>query len=289
VPVTATGRRHRRRQETIEEILGIAAQIMAEQGVAGLSVGEIARRMGIRPPSVYVYFPSKHALYDALFARGARLLLAAMQAVNAALPARPGTLEEILLPGAQAFVRWPAEHRACAQLLFWRPVPGFTPSPQACQPAIALAELARDRFEGLQDAGLLRADVPAGQAERDWTILVCGVVSQQLSSAPQQPFGDGRAAAAVPGLVSMFAGYYSPARRRRKQAAAGRIADQIRHAQQETCAAPAHARSCPGPRGGHARHLEPDQGPRRKRRCTSRPPRRGSGAARRTNPPRSGA
>jgi hypothetical protein len=30
-----------RRQETIEEILDIAAQIMAEQGVAGLSVGEM--------------------------------------------------------------------------------------------------------------------------------------------------------------------------------------------------------------------------------------------------------
>ena len=61
-PVTAADRRHRRRQEAIEEILGIMAKIMAEEGVAGLSVGEIARRMGIRPPSVFVYFPSKHAL-----------------------------------------------------------------------------------------------------------------------------------------------------------------------------------------------------------------------------------
>jgi AcrR family transcriptional regulator len=210
VPVTAPDRRHRRRQETIEEILDIAAQIMAEQGVAGLSVGEIARRMGIRPPSVYDYFPSNHALYDALFARGARLLLQAMHAVNAALPARPGTLEEILLPGAQAFVRWSVDHGAYSQLLFWRPVPGFTPSPEAYQPAVELVELARDRFEGLQDAGLLRADVPVGQVERDWSILVSGVVSQQLSNAPQQPFGEGRFTAAVPGLVSMFAGYYSP-------------------------------------------------------------------------------
>jgi DNA-binding CsgD family transcriptional regulator len=72
-PVAATDRRHRRRQQTIEEILDIAVQIMAEQGVAGLSVGEIARRMGIRPPSVYVYFPSKHALYDAPAPRGAVL------------------------------------------------------------------------------------------------------------------------------------------------------------------------------------------------------------------------
>ena len=209
-PVTTADRRHRRRQETIEEILDIAVQIMAEQGVAGLSVGEIARRMGIRPPSVYVYFPSKHALYDALFARGARRLLEAMQAVNAALPARPTTVEEVLLPGAQAFVRWSLEHGAYAQLLFWRPVPGFTPSPEAYQPALALAELARDRLKGLQDAGLLRADVPVDQIERDWTILVSGVVSQQLSNAPHQPFGEARFTAAVPGLVSMFAGYYSP-------------------------------------------------------------------------------
>ncbi|MGE5287357.1 MAG: TetR/AcrR family transcriptional regulator [Micromonosporaceae bacterium] len=209
-PVTTADRRYRRRQETIEEILDIAAQIMAEQGVAGLSVGEIARRIGIRPPSVYVYFPSKHALYDALFARGARLLLQTMQAVNAALSARPATLEEILLPGAQAFVRWSVEHGAYSQLLFWRPVPGFTPSPEAYQPAIALVELTRDRLKGLQDAGLLRADVPVEQAERDWTILLSGVVSQQLSNAPQQAFGDGRFTAAVPALVSMFAGYYSP-------------------------------------------------------------------------------
>jgi len=209
-PVAATDRRHRRRQETIEEILDIAVQIMAEQGVAGLSVGEIARRMGIRPPSVYVYFPSKHAVYDALFARGARLLLAAMQEVFAALPARPTTLEEILLPAAQAFVRWSVEHAAYSQLLFWRPVPGFTPSPEAYQAAIELIKLGRHRLKALQDAGLLRAEVSIEQIERDWTILLSGVVSQQLSNAPQQAFDEGHFTAAIPGLIAMFAGHYSP-------------------------------------------------------------------------------
>jgi AcrR family transcriptional regulator len=208
-PVVATDRRHRRRQETIEEILDIAVQIMAEQGVAGLSVGEIARRMGIRPPSVYVYFPSKHALYDALFARGARLLLAAMHEAFAALPARPATLEEILLPSSRAFVRWSLENAAYSQLLFWRPVPGFTPSPEAYQAAIELIEPARDRLRGLQDAGLLRAEVSIEQMERDWTILLAGVFSQQLSNAPQQAFDEGRFTAAIPEQMAMFAGYYS--------------------------------------------------------------------------------
>jgi len=208
-PVTAVDRRHRRRQETIEEVLDIAAQIMSEQGVAGLSIGEIARRMNIRPPSLYVYFPSKHALYDALFARGARLLLEAMKEADAALPAHAQRLEEILLPAAQGFVRWSIEHAAYSQLLFWRPVPGFAPSPDAYQPAIGLVELARARFAALQDEGLVRADVPAGQIERDWTILVSGVVSQQLSNAPHETFEDGRFTAALPELLSMFARHYS--------------------------------------------------------------------------------
>src|SRR6266704_2204374 len=208
-PVTAVDRRQRRRQETIEEVLGLATQIMAEQGVAGLSIGEIARRMGIRPPSLYVYFPSKHALYDALFARGARLLLEAMEAMFAALPAQPTTLQEILLPAAQAFVRWSVEHAAYSQLLFWRPVPGFTPSPQAYQAAIELIELGRDRLKALQDAGLLRAEAPIEQIERDWTILLSGIVSQQLSNAPQQAFDEGHFTAAIPELIAMFAGHYS--------------------------------------------------------------------------------
>jgi AcrR family transcriptional regulator len=208
VPV---GRRQRRRQETIEEVLGIAAEIMAEQGAAGLSIGEIARRMGIRPPSLYVYFPSKDALYDALFARGAQAVLAAMEASFAAHPvASASTLEESLLEHAETFVGWSLRHAPYAQLLFWRPVPGFTPSPQAYEAAVRLLGLAEERFAQLQRRGLVRADVPAGQLLRDWTIVIAGVVSQQLSNAPREGFAEGRFTAALPGLVSMFARYYRP-------------------------------------------------------------------------------
>ena len=209
--VVPVDRRRRRREETIEEVLGIAAEIMAEQGVAGLSVGEIARRMGIRPPSLYVYFPSKHALYDALFARGAQSVLAAMEASFAAHPvASASTLEEILLDRGKAFVRWSMRHAAYAQLLFWRPVPGFTPSPEAYEPAVRLVGLGEEQFAQLQRRGLMRADVPAGQILRDWTILISGVISQQLSNAPQESFEEGRFTAALPGLVSMFARHYEP-------------------------------------------------------------------------------
>jgi len=149
--------------------------------------------------------------YDALFARGAQSVLAAMEAAAAAHPvASASTLEQILLDQAEVFVRWSLQHAPYAQLLFWRPVPGFTPSPQAYEPAVRMVELAEKQFAQLQRRGLLRADLPAGQILRDWSILLSGVVSQQLSNAPQESFEQGRFTAALPGLVAMFARYYEP-------------------------------------------------------------------------------
>src|SRR5215475_3338784 len=89
-------RRLLHRQQTIEEALDIAVAIMGEVGVGGLSMSEIARRLGIRQPSLYKYFPSLHAVYDALFARGLAHSYAAVRAAIDPLPAgvariRPGS------------------------------------------------------------------------------------------------------------------------------------------------------------------------------------------------------
>jgi AcrR family transcriptional regulator len=206
-PATTLDRRQRRRQETIAEVVDVAAEIMAEQGVVGLSVGEVARRMGIRPPSLYVYFPSKHALYDALFARGAQEVLDHVRSDDAGgSEGRP--LDEVLLHVAETFVGWSVEHPAYTALLFWRPVPGFAPSAEAYAPAVELVELTRARFADLQDRGLLRADAGIDEVQRDWTVLISGVISQQLSNAPGEPLAEGRFTSALPTLVAMFARHY---------------------------------------------------------------------------------
>jgi AcrR family transcriptional regulator len=201
-------RRQRRRLETIEEVLDIAAEIMAEQGVAGLSVGEVARRMGIRPPSLYVYFPSKNALYDALFERGARLVLDHVRAEDDAFADEAHTLDEVLLHAAQTFVTWSIEHPAYTQLLFWRPVPGFTPTEAAYAPAVELVGWSTARLTEMQARGLLRTDVDIADVQRDWTVLISGVISQQLSNAPDEPVSSGRFTSALPGLVEMFVRHY---------------------------------------------------------------------------------
>ena len=213
-PATTLDRRQRRRQETIAEVVEVAAEIMAEQGVVGLSVGEVARRMGIRPPSLYVYFPSKHALYDALFARGAQEVLDHVRSDDAALAegrSDDRTLDEVLLHVAETFVGWSVEHPAYTALLFWRPVPGFAPSAEAYAPAVELIELTRARFADLQERGLLRPDAALDDVQRDWTVLLSGVISQQLSNAPGEPLAEGRFTSALPALVSMFARHYGAA------------------------------------------------------------------------------
>ncbi len=201
-------RRQRRRLETMEEVLDHAAAIMAEEGVAGLSVGEVARRMGIRPPSLYVYFASKNALYDALFERGARMILDRFRTEVAALDVEGRSLAEVLLESATSFVGWSIEHPAYTQLLFWRPVPGFTPSAEAYAPAVELVALSHRVFSTLQQHGLIRADADIDHVQRDFTVLTAGVVSQQMSNAPGDTLATGRFTAGLPDLVAMFARHY---------------------------------------------------------------------------------
>ncbi len=101
--------------------------VMTEDGVNGLSLSE-ARRLGVKPPSLYKYFPSLMAIYDALFLEGQRenleVMRAAMQKSEPGLPA--------LVAGRTASGQWGLDNRAVAELLFWRPVPSFHPSPARC-------------------------------------------------------------------------------------------------------------------------------------------------------------
>ena len=205
--VERTDRRHRRRQETISEVLNVALQVMAEQGVAGLSLGEVARRMGIRPPSLYVYFDSKNALYDAIFARGWGALGTVMEPI---VDSVDGDVRAYLLRNAEAFVRWSVEHPTYSQLMFWRPVPGYEPSPEAYEPAVRLMERGRTALAALRDRGALRADADVDELVRVWTMVISGVVSQQLANAPTERFEDGRFTTLLPQVVEMYLRFYTP-------------------------------------------------------------------------------
>ena len=206
-------RRARRRQETIAEILAIAEAVMTEEGVNGLSLSEVARRLGVKPPSIYKYFDSIMGIYDALFERGQRTNLEVMLA--AMKGAEPGLVA--LAAGLEASGRWCLDHPATAQLLFWRPVPSFEPTPAAMAPSIEMVQLQRRALADAVAANQLGPGADSDEALFVTSVFVSGVIGQAMANEPGVPWGQGLFSPLLPKLLPLLATLYppEPARRRR--------------------------------------------------------------------------
>ena len=104
---------------------------MDEEGLAGLSLRDLARRAGITTPTVYAYFESKNAIYDAMFGQAATEFAERM-----AEPIDGDDPRDVLAAYARRFVEFCTGYPARYQLLFQRTLPGFEPSPESYAPAI---------------------------------------------------------------------------------------------------------------------------------------------------------
>ncbi len=203
---TVPDRRARRRQETIDEILAIAQEIMSEDGVNGLSLAEVARRLGVQPPSIYKYFPSLMAIYDELFRRGQTENLEVMrQAIDAGEPGMAA-----ITAGLEASGRWLLAHRALGQLLFWRPVPKFEPSPDALAPSIEMVAIQRAQLTNAVAKGEVGPEADSDEAIYLISTLITGVLSQAMANEPDLAWGEGRFTPVFPKLMSLFTAAYPP-------------------------------------------------------------------------------
>lgn len=166
--MTAPDRRATRHAATRQEILAAAWDLARRDGLGGWSLRDLATAVGMRAPSLYVYFDSKNAVYDALFAQGYSSLLARVGAVPD---------EEVSLrTAAHLFFDFCVEEPARHALLFLRTVPGFEPSPDSYR-------LAQDALQRLGE--LLAASGAADPAAVDlWTALCTGLATQQISNDP---------------------------------------------------------------------------------------------------------
>jgi AcrR family transcriptional regulator len=189
-------RRARRHAATRQEILDATWELARERGLMGWSLREVAEAVGMRAPSLYGYFASKDAIYDAMFAQGNEQLLAAFD--DASLSDDPlERLRQIAHGFFGFYVSDPARH----QLLFLRVIPDFVPS----EGSYAVARRALDRLhEALAEIGIDR------QESVDlWTALLAGLASQQASNDP----GGDRWARLIDRSVEIFFASESPAHR----------------------------------------------------------------------------
>lgn len=195
-----------RRAAVLEEILEHAVAVMSEQGVGALSLSEVARRMGMRTPSLYKHVASLQDLRDALFTRALHDSLAAVEtAITVAEEGWPR-----IRAGAEAVVRWAVAHPASAQLLYWRTVPSYEPSAEAVRPGRDDAEKLREELRTAVRLGHLSPAADSAEAARLYTVLLSGVISQHLANQPHRSFGRGDYTRLLPAALDMFAARYHP-------------------------------------------------------------------------------
>ena len=163
-------RRSERHAATRAEILEAAWQLVREQGLAALSLRDVAKAVGMQPPSLYSYFASKSAIYDAMFADGYRQLLE----VRSALP--PATDDDGFKAGARAWFTFCTADPARYQLLFQRTIPGFEPSPESMVLAFQAYEIGQAQLAGV--------GVTKPEAMDLYTALLTGLTDQQISNDP---------------------------------------------------------------------------------------------------------
>jgi AcrR family transcriptional regulator len=165
------GKVAKRRETKVAAIVASAWELARGHGIGGLSLHALAREVGMRQPSLYAYFDSKHALYDAMFADGNRQLLEQLDALE--LPPDPRAAVKTYM---HAFVDFALDDIPRTSLLFQRPIPGFEPSADS----YAYAERA---LGGAVD--LLRAAGIENPGDVDCFIaMVGGLIDAQISNEP---------------------------------------------------------------------------------------------------------
>jgi AcrR family transcriptional regulator len=193
--IPARDRRAERHTATRREILDAAWDLVRAEGLASLAMRDLGVRVGMRAQSLYVYFPSKYAIYDAMFADGNRELLRRLTDQS---PARDPA--QRLRRTLQVFLDFCVEDPERYQLLFQRTIPRFEPSPDSYAPAVEILDHVRPM---LRECGI--ADPRAFDA---WTGITAGLAAQQNANEP----GGDRWVSLADEVTDMFLAHYQPAK-----------------------------------------------------------------------------
>lgn len=198
--------RERNREEMKAAILDAARAVMREEGVAALNLQEVARRLGMRAPSLYEYFSGKMAIYDALFSLGAKLYAQRLTR----LAQQPASLWQHLHAALEGYMSFAQEYPELHQLVFERPVPGFVPSEESLRESRRSLAIGEEILQqDLEQAGMVLR-IPLAQA-RDLVIaMMHGLTAQHMANEPELPVGAGRFGSLIPAAVALFHASWDP-------------------------------------------------------------------------------
>jgi AcrR family transcriptional regulator len=173
---------------------------MREEGVAALNLNEVARRVGMKTPSLYEYFSGKLAVYDALYLEGVRLY------GEHRFKLKEQTLNfwEIVEQAIYHYLTFAYRNPDLYYLVFERPVPEFVPSEESMVESRKLLGNLNPIFQEALDKGVIKTDL-AVEAIRDIFILVLhGLTSMHMANEPDLPPGQGRFGSLIPAITAML-------------------------------------------------------------------------------------
>lgn len=167
--------RARRRVETTDEILDAAWRLARRDGLASISMRDLGKEVGLKAQSLYAYFDSKAALYDAMFRQGHERQAEMMEAWPADLSVVDdprATVKEL----CRQFVAFCVADPVRYQLLFQRVIPEWEPTPESYR--LAVEDL--DHLRG----ALASAGIDDPRHVDLWTAVMTGLTDQQISNDP---------------------------------------------------------------------------------------------------------
>ncbi len=196
----ATTRRQRKHQATVSEILQAAREQMRRDGAGALNLNEVARKVGLRTPSLYEYFPGgKNMLLDELFRIGIATLKERIRPALA-IPNPKDRLSEAMA----IYLRFAVEAPELYQVCYERPIPDFVPSEESMRRSLALL----GEMHTLSEELIARAENPFGLTADQLSNLIIaamhGIAALHLANEPHLPPGEGRFGSLLPVVNSVL-------------------------------------------------------------------------------------
>jgi AcrR family transcriptional regulator len=183
-------RQAERREATRREIVDAAWDIARRDGLAAVTLREVAARIGMRSPSLYTHFESKIAIYDEMFRQAWSEYLQVCEGIEASIPKQ---VRKALLMMVSTFVEFALADQARFQLMNQRMVMDFEPTPQSYAPSLQVMALFRKRLALIG----VHADPDADLC----VAIVGGLIDAQLANDP----GGQRWIRQLPRAMDMFA------------------------------------------------------------------------------------
>lgn len=179
-----------RRAATRREILDAAWAQAREVGIANITLRDIAKAVGMQPPSLYSHFDSKNAVYDAMYAEAWAEYESHALAQLDDVPAHP---RAAIHRAGRVFFDFAVADLARHQLMNQRTIPGFEPTAEAYAPAVRVLD---------QGIAFLASQGVTERADFDiWISLIGGLIDQQLANDP----GGDRFSRLLERAIDMFA------------------------------------------------------------------------------------